>query len=516
VSGGPQILAVDMGTGTAKAALVRPDGVISGRATRPISTVHLPGGGAEQDPDEWWAAVSGAAREALAAAGADPADVIAVRCATQWAVTVPVDRDGNALTRAISWMDTRGGPHVRELVDGPIKIGGYDVRKLRRWLALTGGAPVHSGVDGLGHVLHLIHDRPAVYAETAAFLEPVDYLNLRLTGRAAASAGTMFPYWLTDNRDPRRVRYDPTLVGWAGIAPEKLPEILPVDAVVGGLTEEAARALGLAAGTRVLAGLSDAQAASFAAGVVEPGQGYVSIGTTSWLAALVPRKKTDLRHQITTMPAGLPGAHLVVAEQGPAGQCLEHLARVFAPGSELEELEAEAARVPAGSEGLIFTPWLAGVAAPAAEPYTRSAFFNQRVETTRGHYARAVLEGIAYNVRWLQGHVERFARARFDRLAFVGGGAQSELWCQTLADVLGREVGQVAEPRFATARGVGLAGFAALGEIAATDIPAAVEFTASYRPAPDAAAVHDRQFEAFVEIFKRNKRIYRALNRSRG
>jgi xylulokinase len=515
VRGGPQILAVDMGTGTAKAALVRPDGVISGRATRPISTERLEGGGAEQDPEQWWASVTGAAREALAAARVDPADVIAVRCATQWAVTVPVDRDGNALSPAISWMDTRGGPHVRELVDGPIKIAGYDVRKLRRWLALTGGAPVHSGVDGLGHVLHLIRDRPAEYAETAKLLEPADYLNLRLTGRAAASAGTMFPYWLTDNRDPRRVRYDPTLVRWAGIDAGKLPEILPVDAVVGGLTTEAAGALGLAEGTKVLAGLSDAQATSFAAGVVEPGHGYFSIGTTSWLAALVPRKKTDLRHQITTMPAGIPGSHLVVAEQGAAGQCLEHLAAVFAPGTGLDELEAEAARVPAGSDGLIFTPWLGGVAAPAADPHTRSAFFNQGVETTRGHYARAVLEGIAYNVRWLQGHVERFARIRFDRLAFVGGGAQSDLWCQILADVLGREVGQVSEPRFATARGVGLAGFAALGEIATTEIPDAVELAAIYRPAAGAAAVHDRQFEAFVEIFKRNRRIYRALNRRR-
>jgi xylulokinase len=513
-AGDPQILAIDMGTGTAKAAVVGRDGRIAGHGAHPISTIHLPGGGAEQDPEEWWRAVSSASRDALAEASASSADVIAVRCTTQWAVTVPVDASGNTLTNAISWMDTRGGRYVRELAGGPAKIAGYDIRKLPRWIRVSGGAPVLSGVDGLGHVLYVKNERPEVYEATRAFLEPMDYLNLRLTGRACASSGTMFPYWLTDIRNARNVRYDETLLRWAGIEEAKLPEILPVDSVIGELSAEAAEELGLARETKVLAGLSDAQAACVAAGVVEPGRGYFSIGTTSWLAALVAQKKTDILRQITTMPAGIPGWHQIVAEQGPAGQCLEHLASVLAPEATLDELEAEAAEAPPGSGGLIFTPWLAGVTTPTDEPYTRSAFFNQTLASTRGHYARAVMEGVAYNIRWVRGHIERFAGARFDRLAFVGGGAQSELWCQILADVLGREVAQVSEPRFATARGVALAGFAALGEIATEEIPGAVEFAGVYSPDGATRDVHDRQFEAFLEIFKRNRKIYRGLNRS--
>ena len=228
------------------------------------TTRRLEGGGVEQDPHEWWTAVLAASREALEHAALPAERVIAVKCATQWAVTVPVDRDGEALER-------------RHLVDGHARrrrtcagsradrssVAGYDVRKLRRWLRLTGGAPVLSGVDGLGHVLHLKHDRPEVYAAAHKLLEPADYLNLRLTGRFAASFGTIFPYWLTDNRDPRRIDYDPGLLRIAGLRPGQAPgprsggrrrseHVLPA----------VAEQLGLAPGTPVMAGACDLQAAA--------------------------------------------------------------------------------------------------------------------------------------------------------------------------------------------------------------------------------------------------------------
>lgn len=518
----PHILAIDMGTGTAKAALVSPQGRIAAAAIREIETEQLPGGGAEQDPEQWWRMVVEAAREALEHSGLAPEKVVAVRCATQWAVTVPVDAEGRALASAISWMDTRGGPYVRELVDGPVKLAGYSVGKLPRWLRLTGGAPVLSGIDGLGHLLYFKNERPEVYAAAAAFLEPMDYLNLRLCGRCAASYGTIYPYWLTDNRDVSRVRYDRLLLRRAGIDRAKLPELVPVDAVLGTLTLTACEELGLRPQTRVLSGLSDAQAAAIGAGVVEERQGYVSIGTSSWLSCLVPRKKTDLRHLIATNPAALPGRHQVVAEQGAAGRCLEFVAHNILYGGDaggpapppnlFELLDRQATGVPAGSNGLIFTPWLNGVNAPHEDPYTRSSFFNQSLHTTRAHYVRAVMEGVAYNLRWLKGAVERFAGCRFERLNLIGGAALSPTWCQILADVLGCDVGQVANPRYANAVGAALAGFTALGELNPQEIPAAVELTAIYKPDAAARHVHDRQFEHFLRLYRGNRRLYRRLN----
>ncbi|TMA45887.1 MAG: xylulose kinase, partial [Deltaproteobacteria bacterium] len=229
------VLAIDMGSSSAKVALVSDRAEVVASAVRPIRTMILPGGGAEQDPEEWWRAVIGAAQATLVEAAGARDRIIAVVCTTQWAVTVPVDAEGNALGNAISWMDTRGGAYVRGRVEGWPRVAGYDLRKLLAWLRYTGGAPVRSGVDGLGHVLYLQQERPDVYARAHKFLEPMDYLNLRLTGRFAATYGTIFPYWVTDNRDPRRIDYVPALLRYAGVERAKFPDLVPVDAVLGAL-----------------------------------------------------------------------------------------------------------------------------------------------------------------------------------------------------------------------------------------------------------------------------------------
>ncbi len=518
----PHILAIDMGTGTAKAVLVSRRGAIAAAAIREIETMHLANGGAEQDPEQWWQAVAGAAREALQRSGLPPERVVAVRCTTQWAVTVPVDAAGRALANAISWMDTRGGPYVRELVDGPLKVAGYSVTKLPRWLRLTGGAPVLSGIDGLGHLLYFKNERPDVYRAATAFLEPMDYLNLRLCGRCAASGATIYPYWVTDNRDVSDIQYDTRLLRRAGLDPGKLPTLVSVDADLGQLAPSACEELGLSSQTRVLSGLPDSLAATTGAGIATQGEGYISIGTSSWLSCLVPRKKTDLLHMIATSPAALPGQHQVVAEQGAAGRCLEFVARNILYGTDAESaapppdlyelLDRQAAAVPAGSDGLIFTPWLNGVNAPHEDPNTRSAFFNQSLATTRSHYVRAAMEGVAYNLRWLKGAVERFANTDFERLNLIGGAALSPTWCQILADVLDCKVGQVANPRYANAVGAALSGFVALDGLDPGEIPKLVELTGTFAPDASARGVHDRQFKHFLGLYRANRRLYRRVN----
>jgi xylulokinase len=505
------VLAVDLGTGTAKVALVAADGAVAASAMRPIETVTIPGGGVEQDPAGWWSAVRDAAREALAQAALAPGDVEAVACTTQWAVTVPVAADGAPIGRAISWMDSRGAPHVRELVGG--RLAGYNARRLRRFMKLSAGVPVLSGNDGLGHVLHLKHAEPQIYAAAHKLLEPADWLNHELTGEFRATAGTMFPYWLTDNRDPARIDYDAGLLKLAGVDRAKLADLVAPESVIGGLTETAAAELGLGAGTPVIAGTTDLQAATVGAGAIEPGQGYFYVGTTSWLSCHVPAKRSDLRHMLTTMPAALPGRYVVVAEQGMAGRCLEWLRETLVPGG-YDELMALAADVAPGSDGLIFTPWLGGVSVPVDDGATHSAFLNQTWRTTRGHYVRAVMEGIAYNLRWLRPHVERFARTRFEELTFIGGAAQSDLWCQICADVLDVPIRRVAEPRLANAVGCGLLAFAALGRVEVSELAARSPTGRVFTPDAAAVAAYDRGFVAFRGFYRANRRVYRRLKAS--
>jgi xylulokinase len=513
------VLAIDMGSGSAKVALVSSTGDVVASALRHTSTKFMAGGAVEQDPEEWWRAVCDAAKEALAAARVPADQIIAIACTTQWAVTVPVDESGVAIGNAISWMDTRGAKHNRAISGGWPRVQGYGLFKLLKWLRYTGGAPVQSGVDGLGHILFIKHERPDVYARTYKFLEPMDYLNLRLTGNFAASYATMFPYWLTDIRDPNKIDYVPELLAMVGVDRAKLPDLRPVNAILGTIKPDVAADLGLDASTRVVMGSCDGHAANLGAGVVRDYDGYFYIGTTAWMSCHIPAKKTDPLHMLTAMPAAIPGRYVVGAEQGAAGRSLEFLKDILYPGdvanSSLDvyaDMNRIAAEVAPGSDGLIFTPWINGVFAPHEDASTRSAFFNQTARTTRGHYVRAVMEGIAYNLRWLKGHVEKFIGRPFAQLNFIGGGASSDLWCQIHADVLGCPVRQVANPRNANGVGAAMAAFNALGEIAVDEIPSRVKIAAEYRPIGTNQRIYDRQFREFLEFYKRNRTIYRRLN----
>ncbi len=296
-----------------------------------------------------------------------------------------------------------------------------------------GAVPTHAGADALAHILFIKRERPDIYARTYKFLEPMDYLNLRLTGRFSASYATVFPYLLTDNRNVNDVCYSKRLLKLTGVEREKLPDLVPVDAVLGTICPEVAQSWGLPATTQVVCGTADNQTAALGAGSIDDGCGYISVGTTAWLSCHIPFKKCNLVRSIATMPSAIPGRNIVVAEQGAAGRCLEAVAerwlfadRDFSNPSErakaYDELFAQAAGVAPGCEGLLFLPWLNGSGPPAANGEVRGGFFNQTLRTTRAQAARAVMEGIAFNLRWLLPHVERFAGKRFDVIAVRGRG----------------------------------------------------------------------------------------------
>ena len=216
---GPYVLAVDLGTGGPKVALISVDGTVVDHVYATNDLLLLPGGGVEQDPEQWWSTITAGIKE-LVGRGLVPVDQIeAISITSQWMTTVAVGADGRHIGNAISWMDTRGARYAQQVSGGGIAVPtvGYNARKLRRWLQLTGGIPSRTGKDPVGQMLFLKHERPDVYEATAQFLEPMDYLNLRLTGRAVAAYDTIVGHWVTDNRDLSRVHYDDQLVEWVGV-----------------------------------------------------------------------------------------------------------------------------------------------------------------------------------------------------------------------------------------------------------------------------------------------------------
>jgi xylulokinase len=490
-------------------ALVAPDGQVLDREKEPVGLSVLPGGGVEQSPEEWWRATAAASRRLTARAGGD-VPLMAIAVTAQWAGTVPVGADGEPLSDALIWMDARGAPFVRRAAGGRVRVAGYGPLNLVRWLRRTGGAPALSGRDPFGHILYLKHEHPQVYADAALLLEPADWLGLKLTGRAATTGVTATLHWITDTRDLGAIRYDDRLVRTAGVDRAKLPELLPTGSVLGPLTDAAARELGVAPGAPVVAGTPDTMSAAVGSGAVADGAAHLYVGTSSWLSCHVGFKRTDPLNSIASLPSAIPGRYLVSDEQETAGGSLEKLSELLGAG--IGELLAEAATASPGSEGVLFTPWLNGERTPVDDHLVRGGWFNVGIGTTRAQLARATLEGVALNLRWMQRPVERFAKRRLDPLAFVGGGARSELWCQIMADVLDREVRQIADPVDANVRGAALLAGLALGELRVADIPGCVAVAATYTPRAEHRATYDKLFEAFRGLYKSTRSLYRSLN----
>ena len=519
----PLILAIDLGTGGPKVALIGVRGTIVGHTREPVGLTLLPGGGAEQDPDEWWHAISVAARRVLTDHPERGPDVVAVAVTSQWFGTVAVDADGNHLGPAVIWMDNRGARHVRDAVRGPVRLAGYDARRLQGWLRRSGGIPSLTGKDPVGHMLFLRHERPDVYEATAVFLEPVDYLGLRLTGRAVASGASITGYWATDNRDLGAIAYDDELVAWTGIDRSKLPELVGTGSVIGPLTAAAAADLGLPGGLPVVAGTSDTASAGIGSGAVADGRAHLYIGTSSWLSCHVADKHTDLRSNITALPSGMPHRYWVATEQDAAGLCLtwladevlypdDELSVASAPDDVLERLNITAAGVAPGAGGVLFTPWLNGERTPVDDHTIRAGFHNLSITSRRADMVRAVFEGVAHNTRWMLAAAEKFVGEPFGAINFVGGGAQSELWCQIHADVLDRPIRQMADPRLANARGAAFAAAVALGHLGWSDVEGLVPVRRTFEPDPGTRRVHDRAHTAFLDLYRRTKGIHRSLN----
>jgi xylulokinase len=508
-------------------ALVSQRGGIAAHAKRPVDTTLLAGGGAEQDPAQWWEAVVGAAQEVLDQRAVPVERIVAVACTAQWSGTVATAADGTALRPAVIWMDSRGAEAIRRQTRGPVSVLGYDVRKLQRWVRLTGGAPGHSGKDPTAHILWIREAEPGVYAETRLFLEPVDWLNLRLTGRAAASYDSIVAHWVTDNRRIGAVRYDDTLCAMAGLDRSKLPDLVPSASVVGTLTEEAAKELGLPAGLPVASGTGDVHSAAVGSGAAADFEAHLYIGTSSWISCHVPFKKTDALRNVASIPSAVPGRYLVADEHETAGACLTFVAETILSGDDglgaptpppdvYRRLDEVAESVGPGAGGTLFTPWLNGERSPVDDHTIRAGFHNLSLSTTRRQLVRAVYEGVAFNSRWLLDAVEHFVGRPFPSLAFVGGGANSEVWGQIHADVTRRRIRQVADPVLANVRGAGLLGFLALGAIDVADVAAAVDVRRTYEPDPATTATYDELYAEFVNLYKQTKAIHRRLNGRRG
>jgi len=510
-------LGIDVGTTNAKVVLIGEDGDVLAAATRPISTDRA-GDVAEQDPEALWAAVRGAVRAVTAEAPHGAAAVAAVLCASQYSSIVPVDRDGRPTARMALYLDRRGTDHSLAIMDR--HPDAFEV-----FLARHGIPPIGGGLS-LAHVLHFQLDRPAVHGVTTAYLEPMDFVNLRLTGRIAATQCTMLMSQLCDNRTLRTTTYDPELLERSGVDPSRLPPLVAIDAPIGELGPDVASDLGLPRNAVVYAGVNDSQAGVVATGAFRTGWAGAMIGTTSVLLETTDGLASDLDHEIVATPGPLPGRYVVFAENGLGGKALEHvLGSIVFASDELadhlardhfERLDAALGAVPPGSGGVLFCPWLAGTLSPAADSAVRGAFLNLSLDTRRTHLVRAVVEGISHNLAWLFPYVIAFTGNEIDNVAFCGGAARSRRWAQILADIVNRPVHVLARPELAGARAAALLAFHRAGQLSEDDLVDLVETTAVYEPDAGCRAQYDTMQAQFEAAFVALRPLFHALNEQSG
>lgn len=493
IGGVTSAIGIDVGTTNVKVALVRDDGTLVKSADRPLTTRHE-GQTAEQDAEAMWTSVVDAVREIASD------DVVALGVCTQYSSIVPVDERGHAVGPILMWQDQRGTDHCFDIM-------ARDENAFMMWAERHGIPTIGSGLS-LGHILYLQHDRPDIHAKTAAYLEPMDYLTARATGRIAASQHSTYMFQLCDNRTLGATQYDDDLVKAAGVDATRLPPLVRVDAQVGPLLDDVADALGLPRGIPVYAGTNDTATVSIAS----KGHGGLSIGTTSVLVDELADFRVDLDHQLFSMPGPFPDRYVVCAENGLGGKVLEHMMLnvVYAQdefGNHTSDdafgaLETVLTGTSAGAGGVMFLPWLNGSLAPGGDGNVRGGFVHMSLNTTRRDMVRAVVEGVAHNLGWLLPHVEAFSGKRIDDIAFAGGAARSPRWSAILADVLDRPVMSLRTPDRAIARATALLALQRHGIIERDDLGAMVDV--DRRDEPDAArhelyAKRQEQFEALYE-----------------
>lgn len=518
-SGKKYVLAVDHGTSGMKTAIVSMHGEVVGWSFEKTPIELYDDGGAEQDPDLWWSALIKSAKDLISKKLVPKDDIVAMCVSSQWSCTVSVDADGNHLTNAISWMDSRGAPYVQKAMHGLINISGYSLVKILKWISKTGGGPGLAGKGPLGHIMYIQNELPEIYEKTHLFLDAKDYMNYRLTGRMISTYDSNQLLWVTNVRDLSNIYYEEKLIKDLGLHREKLPDMIKSTDVVALLKPKIADELGLNHNVKVFGGSPDLHMAAIGSGAVKDYEGHIYIGTSSWVICHVPMKKTDIFHNMASVPSANPSKYFVVTEQESAGQCLSYLrdnilfyhSKEDKP-HEYSELDDIAKQVPAGSYKLIFTPWLYGERTPIEDETVRGGFHNLSLKHNLDHAVRAVFEGVAFNSRWVLKYVERFCGRKLDPIHLVGGGATSDVWCQIYADILNRTIKRVKDPIQTNARGAAFVAAVGLGEIDFTDISKYIEFSGIYKPNPANRKIYDQLFDEFVNIYKKNKKIYRRLN----
>ncbi len=446
------ILAHDLGTTGNKATLFEAaSGAAVATALGAYETAYPRPNWAEQDPADWWRAARDSTRELLDVSGVAPGDIAVVSFSGMMMGALAVDAAGVPLRSAIIWADQRATAEAEFLARC---CGAHEIYRRTGHRA---GASYTAA-----KVLWIQRHQPELYARAHQFLQAKDYVAYKMSGAFAtdysdASGTNLF--------DLERRDWALDIVEALGLDPHKLPPARPSTTVIGQVTSEAAAATGLLAGTPVVIGGGDGGCATVGAGSVHPGDAYNYIGSSSWIAVTAESPLHDPQMRTFTFAHLDPALYFPTGTMQCAGGAYDWLERLLRGEGEVQlydEISAAAERVEPGSGGLLFLPYLLGERSPHWNPLARGVFVGLTMSHGRAEMARAVMEGVAFNLRIiLEAFLEQGAAVKAMRL--IGGGARSAVWRQILADVYGLPILRPALLAEATSLGAAIAGGVGVG-----------------------------------------------------
>ena len=487
-------------------------------------------GSAEQDTEEWWAALCSTTRALFRKSDVKPWEIEGLAFCSQMQGTVLVDENANALRPPMNYLDQKGVKQFQDCMGtGIIKVSGCSLYKLARNL-IVNYAGSTSAKDPVWKYKWVEKNEPEVFQKIYKWLDIGDYLVARCTGRIVRTADSAFATFLYDTRKGKE-GWNRGLLKMYGVKPEHMPEIIDCTDLVGGLTETAAKDLGLVKGIPVFGGGGDTTFVNIGAGCTRPGDTHIYIGTSGWVSTYLDHQTVDIQAMITGVLSAKHGYFNYYAELETAGKCFDwvmnHLALdevgIYLEKTTVTDVESkylslydylseEVAKVPPGANGVIFTPWLHGNRCPFEDSKAGGMFFNIRIGNSKRDMIRAVLEGICYHLRWLLECQMRKVKTS-DTIRFVGGGSLSPLICQMLADVTGRTIETVGNAQEAGAIGAALVVAAGVkGEDVLELARRLVKVERAYVPNHEYKAVYERNYQVFKKLYKSNAANFKALN----
>lgn len=487
------VVGVDGGTEGLRAGVYNQAGRCLGVASQSYETHFSSGARAEQDPEDWWNALGVAVRKAVAAAGVSRDMVQAIALDTTSCSVVALDRDGRAVRPAIIWMDVRAGEEAAAVLatgDEALRVNG------------AGQGPV-SAEWMIPKALWIARHEPETFARAATICEYQDFITLHLTGRRVASLTNVALRWHYSTERPG---------GWplgllraldlGGLADKWPSEVVPPGAVIGPLTAEAAAHLGLSARTNVVQGGVDAVIGMIGLGVAAPGQLALITGSSHLQFGVVAdgaMGKPGLWGAYPDLP--FPGRYMLEGGQTSTGSIVNWLGRLGGASFDLAALNAEAAALPPGCDGLLVLDHFQGNRTPYTDPTSRGAFVGLTLAHGMPHLFRAAIEGICLGTRCI---LDRMAEAGFDGREIVigGGAAKSELWLQIHADTAGLPV-VVPDAADAPLVGAAILAFTGIGAFASIPegIAAMVRPGRRVEPRPAERALYEDIYHRYIQLY---------------